>query len=246
MSFLGISGFNFQSLASLGVQAGLAFASGGTSVVAQTIAKQLVSAIAQQVLQNIGQKLGLPQAVIDGAQAAFSAAAGNPAGVKQNVNQIIGDISRQLNLTPAQQGELSRATNQTRSAIEAALNQSVQSGFSESQLQASKSKSQVKGGNFLQAIAIALGDALDKKFDQQLNLANQLAEQVSANADFINGLGDEPNQQQVLDATNRNSQLGVTTSLFQSTNQEISILQNVIKTALDSVGGAQSTIARRN
>lgn len=247
MSFLGISGFNFQSLVSLGAQAALAASTGGASVAAQAIAKQLVSAIVSQVLQNVGQKLGLPQAVIDGAQAAFSAAAGNAAGVRQNANQIVDDISRQAGFSPTQQGELQRAVDQSASAIEASVNQSVQRASSEASRAANKAKGKgPKAGNFLEAIALALGSALDDKFNQALKLANDLAEQSKSNQDFANGLGSKPDQGDVLKANAKGSQLGVTTALFQSVNQEIGILQNVIKTALDAIGGAQSTIARRN
>ncbi len=246
MSFLGISGFNFQSLASLGVQAGLAFASGGTSVVAQTIAKQLVSAIAQQVLQNIGQKLGLPQAVIDGAQAAFSAASGNPAGVRQNVNQIIDGVTRQFNLSPAQQGELRRAADQSELAIEAAVQQAVRRTGLDAKRGAEREKAAARPGNYLEALALALGKALDDNFDKALDLANQIAEQTAANNKFVSNLGDKPSQGDTLRANDNQSKLGTTNSLFQAVNQQISILQSVIKTAFDAIGGAQSTIARRN
>ncbi|MFM9829119.1 MAG: hypothetical protein ACKVOB_10325 [Sphingomonas sp.] len=245
MSLFGIGGFNFQSLVSLGAQAALAASTGGASVAAQAIAKQLVSAIVSQVLQNVGQKLGLPQSVIDGAQAAFSAAAGNPAGVQKNVNQIVSDFSRQAQLSPSQQGDLQRAVDKSASAIEGALSQSLQRASADAQEQASKAKGR-KAGNFLEAIALALGDALDQKFDQALKLANDIAEQTQSNSEFANSLGSEAKSGDVVKANAAQSKLGGTTALFQSVNQEIGILQNVIKTALDAIGGAQSTIARRN
>lgn len=245
MSLFGINGFNIQSLVSIATQAALAASTGGASVAAQALAKQLISAIISQVLQNVGQKLGLPQPVIDGAQAAFSAAAGNPTGVRQNVNQIVDAIARQGQLTPAQTGDLQRQVTQSTSAIEASLSQSIQRASADAQEQAAKGRN-VKAGNFLEAIALALGEALDQKFNQALELANDIAEQTASNKQFVQGLGDKPSQGDTLRANEAGSRLGATTALFQAVNQEISILQNVIKTALDAIGGAQSTIARRN
>jgi hypothetical protein len=44
-------------------------------------------AVGDQVLQQLGQQLGLPQGAIDLAQAAFHGAAGDPGGAIQNLGE---------------------------------------------------------------------------------------------------------------------------------------------------------------
>jgi hypothetical protein len=101
--------FNFVSMVS---QIALAAATGGASIAMQAAMKMIVQAVAQQVLQQLAQQLGLPPAVVNMAMQAFSAASGQPGGGQaMSLGQAVGGAAQLLNLSPAQEGQLSRDVN---------------------------------------------------------------------------------------------------------------------------------------
>jgi putative effector of murein hydrolase len=51
--------------------------------------KTIGSQIAMQVIQKLGQQLGLPQPMIDMAQAAFANASGQPGLARQNIREAV-------------------------------------------------------------------------------------------------------------------------------------------------------------
>ncbi|MGF7146952.1 hypothetical protein FHS96_000561 [Sphingomonas zeicaulis] len=127
--------------------------------------KTLVSAIGEQLIQQLGQQLGLPQSMIDVAQGAFAGAMGDTAGVQRNLEEAVQAFTEGMGFSPAQQGEFQRDLNDqlTQTALEGAR-------------QAEKStRGGGKGGEgWLQAIAEALGGTL-----------NEMAEDMSAMAEDI-------------------------------------------------------------
>ena len=84
--------------------------------------KTLVSAIGEQLIQQLGQQLGLPQSMIDVAQGAFAGAMGDTAGVQRNLEEAVQAFTQGMGFTPTQQGEFQRDLNDqlTQTALEGA------------------------------------------------------------------------------------------------------------------------------
>lgn len=128
------------------------------------------AAVGQQVIQQLGQRLGLPQGVISLAQNAFSAATGTQ-GFPTTIRDAVGQLSQQFNLNPSQQGALERSANaDVRNLLSDLIGsdefKSVKSGGS--------------GRGFLERIAVALGRALDEKMNKAASLADQIGQQGSS------------------------------------------------------------------
>lgn len=129
-------------------------------------AKSLFSAIGQQVIQKLGEKLGLPQSIIDGAQAAFCATIGDKAGVKQNVREAAAGIARDFNLSPVQQGQLERAANDdVRNMVD-----QIATSMTQSKDKPTKSG----GGSWLMAIAESLGRTSDKLAGEMKTMSDNM------------------------------------------------------------------------
>ena len=105
---IGGGGFNIGSLIST---AALAAVTGGASLAVQTALRQVVSSIAQEVLQQVGQQLGLPQAAIDVAQGAFSAASGNLPGSIGSIGSAATGLASSLGLGAFEAGQIERQSN---------------------------------------------------------------------------------------------------------------------------------------
>lgn len=186
----------------------------------------MFSAIGQQAIQQMGQQMGLPQSMIDMAQAQFCATCGDTRGVGQNIRQATQELAGQFNLAPTQQGQLERTGNETASKLtDMMLDRVRASGDEESQAAASGSAGG-KGGSLLMKIAIAMGQLLDKKMTEMAGLT-----------DKIGGLGTIDNKNQ--------SQLGELTGKLQGLGQEVNLLSNAMTNTIKSIGEANTTIARK-
>lgn len=165
-------GFNiggmFKSLVNPMTLVQLAMGPAGWASIA---AKAVMSAIGQQVIQQLGQKLGLPQSVIDGAQAAFCASIGDKTGVQQNIREAVSSVGQDFDLSPAQQGDMQRNA-------ETALDRLV-SGLSESEefKQAKASGGKASGG-WLMALATVFGEKLNAKAAEVQKLAGQITDKT--------------------------------------------------------------------
>jgi hypothetical protein len=126
---------------------------GWASLAMKTIGAQ----IAMNVLQQIGQKLGLPQPMIDLGQAAFANAAGMPGLARQNMSEAVSG----LGFSPRQQGELARAGDD-------AVNQIVQQAFRNGGGFTDEDGQPIKGTkgktDFFTMFAKAVGAKLDQGF----------------------------------------------------------------------------------
>jgi hypothetical protein len=179
--------------------------------------KMLVSAVAQQVIQQLGQQLGLPQSVINMAQTAFSAATGTQ-GMPSTVSDAVSQLAEQFNLSPSQQGEVSR---EAQGSVRRLVDQLMESEEFKS------AKSGAKGGkgeSILMRIAMALGQLADKKMGEMDKLAGQ-----------IGSTKDGKNQ-------NKITEMG---AKLQALGQEMSILSNAMTNVIKSIGEANATIARK-
>ena len=177
--------------------------------------KMLVSAVAQQVIQQLGQQLGLPQSIINMAQTAFSAASGTQ-GMPSTISDAVSQLAEQFNLSPSQQGEVQReAQTSTRRLVD----QLMESEEFKSARSGAKS-----GDSILMRIAIALGKLADDKMGKM----DKLATQIGATKD-----GKEQNK-----ITEQGARL-------QALGQEMSILSNAMTNVIKSIGEANSTIARK-
>ncbi len=241
---------------------------------ASIIAKAIMSAVAQQVIQQVGQQLGLPQGAIDVAQQAFNAASGNAAGGlggaagglggvaagalgrSGGVQDVVNGLAKQFNLNPSQTGELSRAARdfeqKTFNLADNLVKERAEKEKAASKKQVAEAESTGKKGNFLRRMAEALGAIADSKMDDMDKLSDRIAKQIHEGesiTDKMNKIDKKDTKAQQANnqefQTNQNK-LGSLNALMQATTQELSILQNLIATALKSVGEAQSTLARKN
>jgi hypothetical protein len=179
--------------------------------------KMLVSAVAQQVIQQLGQQLGLPQSVINMAQTAFSSATGTQ-GMPSTVSDAVSQLAEQFNLSPSQQGEVSR---EAQGSVRRLVDQLMESEEFKS------AKSGAKGGkgeSILMRIAMALGQLADKKMGEM----DQLADQIGSTKDGKN--------------QNKITEMG---AKLQALGQEMSILSNAMTNVIKSIGEANATIARK-
>jgi hypothetical protein len=157
-------GFNPINIVS---QVALGVATGGTSIFAQ-LAMQLASSIGQQVIQQLGDKLGLPQGIVDLAQGAFAAQVGDFSGAAANANEAADAFSGALGATPSEQGGFSNQVNDMINRIAADL-----ASGSEAKEAKSGGKS---GGGWLMAMAEALGKKLDKMASDLTDMADQVSD----------------------------------------------------------------------
>jgi hypothetical protein len=156
--------------------------------------KTIGMAIAQQVIQQLGQKLGLPEGIINMAQSAFSAAMGQPGASVQTVAQAVSSFAEQSGISPMQQGQLQRAGRNAESNISQIVDNMIR------QMKADAKKSE--GGRdefeglgttngkrgFLFKIAEALGKAIDDQMNNMERLADKIKTQTADNQSFINGM----------------------------------------------------------
>jgi hypothetical protein len=119
------------------------------------------SSIMNQVIQQLDQKLGLPQSVISGAQAMFGQTSGLGSIGQQSVTQAVSSFAKQANLSPFQEGKLQQAANKTVDNVNKIVEQMMK------KLQGSEEGEDGGGGGggVPMRIARALGKLMDQKMD---------------------------------------------------------------------------------
>jgi hypothetical protein len=209
--------------------------------------KTIGTAIAQQLIQKLGQELGLPPSIIGLVQQAFAGATGSQ-GMPSTVRGAVDLLAQQFNLSPKQQGELMRGGNK---AYDALLNDMLRQikdfgknaegkkeGFDD--LSTSNGK---KG--FLYKIADALGKSIDQQMTNMEKLADKIKTQTAENQTGVDNMSDEPNGKETSQASLNGQKLGSLNSELQAASQQMGILSQVVSSVLKSVGEAQSTVARK-
>jgi hypothetical protein len=190
------------------------------------------TAIAQQVIQQIGQKLGLPPAIINMAQQAFSAASGTGDLGQQTIKQAVSSFAEKAGMSLVQAGQLERTANDSADKIVSKLSQS--SIDEEGEVSA-------KGGkmSFLVALAKAMGKLMDKKAQQMQDISTKISDAVDGSkAGEINGVDGSKN-------SSESTKLSSQTALLQAFGQELSILSNAFSQTAKSFGEANTTNARK-
>jgi len=173
------------------------------------------AAIAKEVIQQLGQQLGLPQGVINMAENAFSAATGTMGG-PASIAEAVAGLAQQFGLSPSQQGELTRAAqNDSRDMFE-----KLAEAFQAGKEKAEAKKSSKDGRSWLQAIADSMSTVLDKKVEDMDKMAQALDKQ----------------------GTNRSTK---SSTDLQVAGQEFSYLMNSTSTVIKTIGEGLSGMARK-
>lgn len=190
-------------------------------VVAQ-LAQQVFSQIGQQLIQNLGQNLGLPQGVIDLAQASFAGSSGDFQSAFGNVDEAIDAFGQATGASPLDiVGAQSGIQDILRSFVE---DMSQSEEFKEAKNSGGKGKggAVAGGGNatgapgWLMAMAQALGEELDR-----------LGEDMQQRAESLKG-----------DDASASAEFGVV-------SQQFSMLMNATNNAIKTIGEAMANTARK-
>jgi uncharacterized protein YjbJ (UPF0337 family) len=199
--------------------------------------KTIGTAIAQQVIQQLGQKLGLPQGIINLAQQAFSAATGNPGGGVQSIADAVSSFAQQAGLSPQSEGQLMRESQEAALRLQTAIQKSNVGAGDEAEEGGSKS--------FLVAIAKALGKVMDQKALQMKGLADDIAAMTSdTRAGYINGVnGNAKDSAGAVSA--ETTKISSKSTLLQAYSQELSMISNAASNVIKTIGEANVTTARK-
>lgn len=193
--------------------------SGWAALAAQTV----FSAVGQQVLQQLGQQLGLPQSIIDTGKSQLSASMGGFEGGFDNVHDAIANIGEQLNASPM---EIGQAQSQAQRTVDDIVSGMIDRIRQQGEEQAEGGSAGGKGGSLLMKIAVALGQLLDQKMTDMAN-----------KTDEIGNLGTIDNSNQ--------SKMGQLTGELQGLSQETNMLSTALSNTIKAIGEAGSTLARK-
>ena len=139
---------------------------------ASLAARAIFSAVGQQVIQQLGDKLGLPQGMIDVAQGAFAAGMGDKNGVRQNIREAVDSLGDQFNLSPFDRGQLERAANRDSGDLFEKLLEAAKQG--KERAERGDSKSGKGSGSWLREVAALMAQAMDSKIKEMKSLAGQI------------------------------------------------------------------------
>jgi biopolymer transport protein ExbB/TolQ len=177
--------------------------------------KTIGTAIAQQVIQQLGQQLGLPQSMISLAQTAFGQASGTQ-GFPTSIKDAVAQLAEQFNLSPMEQGQLQRSAENDANNMFQKLSDAFKSGKD----MAEARKSSRGKGSWLQKIADSMAKVLDAKIQ------------------------DMDKQAQALDKQGSNKSVKASTDL-QVAGQEFSYLMGASSTVIKTIGEGLSSMARK-
>lgn len=133
---------------------------------ASIAAKAVMTAVAQQVIQKLGQELGLPPIVINMAQQAFAQSAGlqNPGSSIPSLRDTLSSIGQSGNFSPTDMGSAERLAHEGVDRIFGQMTESKE--FKEAKAGGGKS--------WLMAIAEALGRTADKLAKEMDDMSQKL------------------------------------------------------------------------
>lgn len=175
----------------------------------------VVSAVAQQAIQQLGQQLGLPQGVINMAQSAFAQAAGTQ-GLPNNIRDAVSQLAEQFDLSPSEQGQVQRsAENSLRSLIDGLL-------------EADEFKEARRGGKSGESIFMRIATILGKMADKKLGQMASLAEQIG-------GTKDGTKQNKITELSGQ----------MNARAQEFGLISQAMTTVIKTTGENMATIARK-
>ena len=181
----------------------------------RTIGPQL----AMNAIQQLGTQLGLPQTMIDVAQAAFADRIGMGGLERMNVNQAVRGFAAEAGLNAFETGALMRSVDGSFSNLMELIND----GLRRSDRNTDPRALAQGGQSFLVAIAMALGEVMDQKLDKMYELSTEIS-----------------------DLDTDNSEYGAKTAELQATGKELDFVGQALNNSLKSIGEAVSTVARKN
>jgi hypothetical protein len=175
------------------------------------------------VIQQLGQKLGLPSSVINMAQQAFSASSGTGGLGQMNISQAASSLAQQFGLNPSQEGQLARDADDVVSKLVDSMIKKARQGGKEEASEGSEASGGGSGSRLV-ALAKALGALIDKKMDDIIKKSKEL------DADKKNNKGE--NQATI-------------SAEIQALSQEISFISNALNNSIKSIGESLTTMARK-
>jgi hypothetical protein len=209
-------------------QLALAAATGGTSMLAMTALKTIGSQIAMQLIQKLGQQMGLPPSMINLAQAAFASASGQPGLAQQNIGEAVRDFVGEMDLRPSEAGAMQR---ELQGASDKSFNNLMEIV---GKYKKASGGDDEESGSFLVALAKALGKVMDKK-----------SAQIQEKSDTISAIADSNVKTTSEEGKKQQQKLSSETTLLQAYSQELSFIANAATTAIKSIGEAQVTLGRK-
>lgn len=152
----------------LGMAAPIVFApvTGGASL-SLVAARSIMMQFGEQLIQQIGQQLGLPQSMIDAAQAAFCSQCGDMKGAFRNMKEAMQAFGE---ANGADQRQIDQANEDLNTLLGNAANELTKEG-----------REAGKGGgakSWIMAIAIAMGKQVDAKAKEMQNMANKITDKT--------------------------------------------------------------------
>jgi hypothetical protein len=184
---------------------------------ASIIAKAFISAVGNQLIQALGQELGLPQSIIDMGKQAFAAASGT-AGGPQTVADAVGQLAEEFGLSPAEQGGAQRMMNDTLNNMLGQMTESEE--FKAAKAAGGRTGRGTGGSTAGQSWLMALASVLGEKLNVMAKEVQDLAGQITK---------DTPDK----------------TAKFGAATQEFSILMNATNNAIKTLGEGLTTTARK-
>jgi hypothetical protein len=225
--------------------------------------KTIGTAIAQQVIQKLGQELGLPPAIINMAQQAFSAAAGQPGNGGQipTMAQTIGNFAKEMGLNAVQEGDLFRGSSKLSDSINKMVLDQIKNARGDEdtkQIQQGK-KPGAKGSQvtdaiasrnqgFLMKLATALGKLMDQKMNDMASLTDEIGRLGQVQSEKLGKFGEVTGKNQgKYEAIKKegDSQLATLNGQLQGLSQEVNMLSQSLNTTIKTLGEANSTLARK-
>ena len=207
----------------------MALATMNPAMIAATIGRQLVSQMGQQIIQQLGQQLGLPQPVIDMAQASFAGTMGDKSGMvsnlreaQQGIQETMNGLFEAVNASPTERGELQRVVQELLDSV-----------TKEGREGAEDAEAKAKGGaeSFFVAFAKALGKTMDTKMEDMMDIAKKVdAETHKANKS----------------KGKKQAVVGELSAELQGLSQELKLVSDALSTSIKAMGDAASKTARRN
>jgi len=151
-------------------------------IVAQ-LAQQVFSSFGQQLLQQMGQNLGLPQSAIDMAQSQFAGSIGDFQGAATNLDEALSAFGQETGASPL---DIGNAQNGFRDMIQNFIDDMSQSEeFKQAKASGGKGGGTTGAPGWLMAMAQALGRELDRLGDDMQSRAESLTgDDPSASAEF--------------------------------------------------------------
>lgn len=145
-----------------------------TGGIASFAARNLVSSFGQNLIQQLGSAVGLPQPMIDAAQGAFAAASGDPIGAASNAFEAGQGFAQAAGRGVSDAADFGRNFEDAIARIAS----DIAGGDQMRQARAGG-----KGGSWLMAMAEALGRKADQLADEMQDLASDMSSANSKPSD---------------------------------------------------------------